>query len=426
MAKKTKKSAFKNKVGNNAKTSGSGGNQFGYLNLPKGIEQYSPKGGKREKIDIIPYIVGTKNHPDKDSEHEIAIKGEPWYKRPFWVHRNVGSDKDTVVCLKSFGEKCPICEYRSKRVKEGADKEELKAYNNSLRNLYYVIPRGIKKMEEVAHVFDMSQFLFQNLLNEEMLEDENYEVFPDLEEGLTLKVRWTEENFMGNKYAQAGRIDFEEREEPIDEEIMNELPDLDTCLKRMSYDQLQAMFFEMGEPSEADESTGKEDEDEDEDDAPTRKPRSNKPEKEEETTNDGALPFSDDLDWDELKDMDLMELVDVVKAKDELEDIDVDDYDSAEELAKAIAEELDIDIPKEKPKKEKPKKEEPAKKEKEDKGGAVDVDSLDWEELQGMSRKKLKKLIKQEDLTEDVDPDDYEDDEELAKAIAEELVIDID
>ena len=85
----------------------------------------------------------------------------------------IGANKETFVCLTTFGKKCPICEHRAKRVKDGdAEDDELKALKPSLRNLYVVVPLNSKDYEKKPHIWDISQYLFQDKLNEE-LEEEN-------------------------------------------------------------------------------------------------------------------------------------------------------------------------------------------------------------------------------------------------------------
>ena len=264
MAKQKRKSKFAGKVSGDVKRQKSAASSYGYLKLPKDVNVFSPEPGSRVHIDIMPYVVTDSNHPDRNDDTQAAMKGDLWYKRPFKTHRNIGAENDTVVCLTSFGKKCPICEYRTKRMKEGAEKEELDSLKASMRNLYIVIPIGHKKFDEKPHIFDISQWLFQNLLNDELEEDSDYEVFPDLEDGFTLKVRFDSKSIgKGNAFAEASRIDFLERDEAYDESILDEIPSLDDVLQETSYAQLQAKFFE-----NEDEEIENEDLDEDPDDAP--------------------------------------------------------------------------------------------------------------------------------------------------------------
>ena len=277
MAKKPKVSRFAGRVKDNAQKTKQTGSSFGYLNLPKGVSVISPEPGGKCYWDFMPYIVSSPKHPDQ------IEPGEWWYKRPFKAHRNIGVDKSSVVCLTSIGKKCPVCEYRSQMIKDGRDKAETDALKPSSRNLYVVIPKKNKKLEEKPHILDISQAMFQNLLAEELEENDRNEVFPDLEQGLTLKIRWDSKTIGTSKpFAEASRIDFEERDEPYSEDIMEEIPDLDAILNILSYQVLEKKFLEM----EDEENEGSEGEHEP---AKTekRKPKNTEP---DDTDEDEAPP----------------------------------------------------------------------------------------------------------------------------------------
>lgn len=277
---KQKRSKFRGKTAANAKQQKQQESNYGYLMLPRNVSIFQPEPGKRHRFDILPYIVTDPNHPDRDDNLGIAQVGDLWYKRPFKIHRNIGGDNNTVVCLTSIGKKCPICEYRAKMFKEGAAKEDTDALKPSSRNLYIVIPEG----SEDIHIWDVSQYLFQNLLNDELEENEEYEVFPDLEEGLTLKVRFDSSTIGSSKpFAEASRIDFEERDAAYEESILDEVPDLDNVLKVYSYSQLEAMFLEIDEPEEVPED------DEPEETIPTRRKKKVIEDDEEDEENE-SLP----------------------------------------------------------------------------------------------------------------------------------------
>lgn len=266
MARKTKatKSKFKGKVAGNAHKQKTQGAKYGHLNLPKGVSVFKEEPGSRVRLDFLPYEVTDPKHSDRDDELEIAIPGELWYKRPYKLHRNVGANNDSAVCPTSIGKKCPLCEYRAKLLQEGADWQDdaVKALKASNRNLYVIVPKGHKDYDEKPHVWDISQFLFQDKLNDELDEDEEYGVFPDLEEGLTVRIRFSEEQLGKNKFADTSRIDFEEREEQYDASILKKVPNLDELLSVMSYKQLEAKFFEMEDETAPEEVEEVEDDDE--------------------------------------------------------------------------------------------------------------------------------------------------------------------
>jgi len=228
--KKTK-SRFSGKVGKDVARQQREASSYGYLNLPKGVNVWSAKPGSRNVLlDILPYEVTSKKHPDRNEEEEIAVEGSLWYKSPIWTHRKVGAGNDTVICpLMTAKKPCPICEYRAKLQKQGADKEDIKALRPSKRNLYVVVPLNDREEEAVPHIFDIADYNFQKLLNEEIQTDDSVQIFPDLEEGLTLKVRFDSSTVGGGKpYAEANRIDFEERKEAYDESILEGFQNLMT------------------------------------------------------------------------------------------------------------------------------------------------------------------------------------------------------
>lgn len=256
MVQKKKTSSFRGKVGANAQKTANRGASYGHLNLPKDVPIFSPEPECTVKLDFMPYVITDPKHPDRDIQQGTAMEGDLWYRRPYKLHRDVGADKDhnSAVCLRSVGKKCPICDYRAKRSVAGADKEELKAMNASQRNLYVVIPRGHKKFEEVPHIFDISDYLFQALLTKELKADPDKEVFPDLVEGHTLKIRFEPGTFTTAKpYPEANRIDFVERTEVYDESILDDIPNLDEVLAIMDYKELEAKFQEQEDDTSASE-----------------------------------------------------------------------------------------------------------------------------------------------------------------------------
>ena len=361
MAKKERVSKFAGKTSHNAETRSGSNSDFSYVKLPQGIKAFSPKPGSTTEFDIIPYIVTDKNHMDKDEEHEIAVEGTEWYKKPFKVHKNVGADEITYVCPTTFGKPCPICEYKKKRTANGASYDEIKQYAPSHRVLYVLIPHGLEgfKKGEFA-IFDFSFHLFQKKLNEEMKYAKKYAGFPDLEGGYRLKIRWETGKLGKFEFASCGRIDFEEREDlNID---LEEVPNLDKCLKVLSYDELNTIFLQLDH-----EGIQKDDEEEDEpkpkkkvkeeeenpfeDDEP--KPKKKKPVVEEEEEEEAPKPkkkAKSEPTEDEIKDMDAGELIEVISHYDL--DIDADEFEEEALLKNEVLKAMGYEVVK--PKKKKP------------------------------------------------------------------------
>ena len=258
MSKKAKKSPFKGKTGADAAKQSEGGSSYGYLNLPQGVMVFKPPVDESVLLDILPYQVTIDNHPDRDVDKEIAVEESLWYKLPFKVHRNVGVDNDTIACPTTFGKKCPICEYRKERKDAEASSEEIKLLYPKTRCLYVVIPIGHEKYKEKPHIWDISSYLFQDQLNKELKEDEDNEIFPDLEEGLSLKIRFEGKAIgSGKEFAETNRIDFKKRKKQYSEEILEEVPNLDEVLKVLPYKEIDKIFMEVGSGDEYHEEEDK-------------------------------------------------------------------------------------------------------------------------------------------------------------------------
>lgn len=244
---------------------------FGYLKLPEDIKEFK-NNTDQNKIDIIPYIITDENNPDV-TICNLEI-GQPWYRRPFYVHKNVGPNEETVVCPTTFGKKCPICEYVAKRKKEGAEYEDIKDLYRKLRYLYVVIPIDDEDHEEEMHVWDISDFLFERKLVDEIKKGNVDVEFASPVEGQTLKVRWIEEQFGKNKFGKAGAVDGLDRD-PYDEKIIEDAPNLDEVLEVHSYKKLEMMFLDLEEADVEEDEVEKE--------KPVRKSyRTNRKEQEEQ------------------------------------------------------------------------------------------------------------------------------------------------
>lgn len=224
------------------------GSTYGHLALPRGTNVFKEEPNSRAHLDFLTYIVTDPKHPDRDDKRGQALPNAPWYRRPYRLHRNVGVSNESMVCPTSIGKKCPICEHRTKRNKEEADKEELRELRASQRNLYIVVPKDSKDYEDKPYIWDISQYLFQDMLNAELKEDpDSRESFTDPNEGLTLKIRFGENQIGKNKFAETSRIDFESRDYAYSDSLLEKLPNLDECLIIMSYDELHAKFFGLEE-----------------------------------------------------------------------------------------------------------------------------------------------------------------------------------
>jgi len=254
-AKKSKNS-FRGRTGDDARKRTSEKSRYGYLEIPKGFSIFKEEASDKPVfLDFVPYRVTEPHHP---AEEQITPE-RLWYHRRFKMHRYIGSENEAVVCLSSIRKKCPICLAYAELMRAGTDKdkEAAKQIKMKERMLYFVIPRKHKDYEEVPHIWDISYYNFTELLLDELKTDENYEGFPSLENGMTLRIRFGEKSIgKGQPFPQATRVDFKDRDD-IDDSILDDLPDMLSLLEILPYKELEAKFLEIDD----DDDTGAEAED---------------------------------------------------------------------------------------------------------------------------------------------------------------------
>ena len=249
---KSSQQSMKDRVRKRAETHKSRGG-LDTLALPEGVELFKPEKGTIE-FDIIPYKVTADNHPE-------VKKGEIWYERTYMSHRNVGPEEKAIICPRTIGKRCPICEEYQKLNKDpNADEDVVKGLRAKERELFNVV---MKDGDGEVMVLNMSVHLFGLKLEQEILEgDEGNASFAELKGGKTLKVRWEQKSMGTAKFVEAGRIDFKDRDD-LDEDTLDAAVDLDKAMKILSYEEIEKIFQAGGD--EADEGkAGKEEEAEEE------------------------------------------------------------------------------------------------------------------------------------------------------------------
>ncbi len=312
-------------------------------------------------LDIIPYVVSDKRHPDADAGAEV---GTLWPSRRYYVHRGVGAEENSYICpLKTFGKPCPICEYASARARQGGDREELKALRPKARDLYNVI--DLDDPDKKIQLFDMSGFLFGDTLTKELIDaSDDEQCFAELKGGYSLKLRFEKKSFNRNEFWAVDRIDFVERKKDYKESIIEETVPLDDILVEPDYKTLEKIFLM---------TEGGADEDEEEEERPAK--RRARDEEEEEEQPKRKRPSRDEEEEDE------------------------EDSKEPEE---------DEDEEEEAPKK--PSKKRPAKEEDEEE----DEEDSDEEEEEEQPKKRGRRKKAEPEEEEEPDEEDEEEEEEEA------------
>lgn len=238
------------------------------------ISFFSPAEGKH-RINIIPYVIKSKNHPlVKSGEAEI---GEKDYVLDFYSHRGVGPAEKTVLCLKNtYGKPCPICEQAAALRKAGKEKEA-NALKPSRRVVYNI--EDLKEPGKLK-VFETSHYLFEKELIEEARDDDEggFIDFADEQEGKEIKFRASKVTKNNMEFTEFKSFSFEDRDEPIDKDLLNSAISFDELLSVPSYEEVEKILYgddddeddDEKKPSKKSKSEDDEDSDDDEDYEPKK------------------------------------------------------------------------------------------------------------------------------------------------------------
>jgi hypothetical protein len=119
-------------------------------------------GERQHTIDIIPYFAG-KCDP-------YVPEGEEAYVFEFFIHRDVGVGEGSIMCLaETYGEPCPICEDRRKKIRDGADEKSLNKLRpaRNPRSVYNIICYDDADEEaKGVQIFHTSHYLMEAQLQE--------------------------------------------------------------------------------------------------------------------------------------------------------------------------------------------------------------------------------------------------------------------
>lgn len=210
------------------------------LNIPEGLMVFQPKQSGAYRLDIMPFIAGEGN--------PYADAGVPHYERTYFTHRGIGPNNDSYVCpAKTFNKPCPICEARAKLMKDGGDEEAIKDLGPKQRQLFLIIDHAAR--DRGLQLWDVSWWLFGKPLEAKIrnADEGEYDYFADLNEGKYLKIGAEEKSFAGQKFLEFNDIEFKDRKEHYDDDMMEKAPCLDDLLKEMEYDKLKAIYNQTSE-----------------------------------------------------------------------------------------------------------------------------------------------------------------------------------
>jgi len=188
------------------------------LNLPIWKE---PKEGD-VGIDIIPYIASA-NHPQ-------AKECAPVYKLELWVHTRVGPEKGDYVCLRNFGQECPLCQARYDELASANPRkkiaDDLKGSHRAIYNV--VVVTNEKEEAKGVQIWTASTYLAEQHFQSTAKNRKTGEKIPFSCPDTGRTIWFTVE---GSKLTKAfAGITLEERPEPISDDILDAAFTLEECI----------------------------------------------------------------------------------------------------------------------------------------------------------------------------------------------------
>ena len=294
-----KKSSLAKRYQASYESKGSSGGRAGVMDWKKvdgEVQFFSPAEG-RNRINIIPYIIKSKNHPlVKKGEFEIGDKD---YVMDVFVHRGVGPSEASVLCLKNtYGKPCPICEQSAILRKQGKE-DEAGALKPSRRCFYNI--QDLKNPDTLK-VFEASHYLFEKELIDEARDDDEggFIDFADEETGKEIKFRCSKTSKAGFEFNEFKSFSFEDRDDNIPDELLEKAISFDEIMNVPTYEEVEKILYgrdddddEQEEEKPAKKNKNRYDDEADEDgeefEVPKKKP-AKKPANEEDDDDDDDEP----------------------------------------------------------------------------------------------------------------------------------------
>ena len=246
---------------------------FGPKYLKEGVKAsfWFPKDGKH-LIDVIPYLAG-ENDPN-------AAPGKPQYVLDVWVHQKVGALQQAFYCpAKNNRKRCPICEKQMEMRKSGDfTDDEIRELNPKRRTMYNVVCYDTREdIKKGVQLWETAHFFFENHIAEisQRPKTGGFIPFSHPDEGKSIAFKIVKKGqnteYLGHR--------FEDRDEPIDDDILDSAIVLDDILHIPTLAELKQAVIDGFDSDEGDED--------DDDDTPKKKP-----------TKKGKKPVDDD-DYDD-------------------------------------------------------------------------------------------------------------------------------
>lgn len=236
-----------------------------YFSAPDEIPVWFAKAdekGKEYYIDILQFPFGP-NFPN-DLWSPPYREGDFCRTLIVEIHKNVGPEGSWIICPRIFKERCPICEERDALQKpiykdDTLTKEEQKAKAKKIweerrtyrRQLLFIVVRdGADEEDKGVQVWDVPTAYMEDKLDVIAKQSRTGDVidYYDWDEGKTVRFTVRQKGdyaeFIGHQFED--RIDPNTRKRYVIEDEFVDMVckyPLDTMIKRLSYEEVCAMYF---------------------------------------------------------------------------------------------------------------------------------------------------------------------------------------
>jgi hypothetical protein len=242
------------------------------IELPKDIQPFEIKEAGGFNIDIIPFELG--------ADSQFGDEGDLYFEKTYFSHQGIGIRMGSYACLSSMSnEPCPCCEYGQTMPRDTKSEKDLanKMFPKH-RQLWIVWDHNDRKAG--PKIWDVSYHLFGKILKAKLElaeEDDDWGLFHDPTEGLTIRCLAEEKTFAGRTFYSVEAVDFKTRKVAIPDRFLDHDIDLDSCIVYTPYDELSDVLNAAPPKVESDSKNPKDDDDDDDswedEDEPKRKIR---------------------------------------------------------------------------------------------------------------------------------------------------------
>lgn len=202
-------------------------------------------------MDVIPYRVTSQTYHDYNPNSYIFVKSSPQFSftRSFAVHKKIGAEERSIVCPMSLGLRCPICEEQrvfTENFKNKAKRDEWREKGFSPQYRQLVNFYDLSKADGVMYVWDVPVSYFLKVILAEIKNDSSYENFAEIENGLTLNVKFRPGEFKdreGKPIPVVKDISFLKRNKDYTLADIDKAYNLDDMLDVLPYEDVSQLFF---------------------------------------------------------------------------------------------------------------------------------------------------------------------------------------